>query len=247
MLLFAAAVVLVACGEQAPPTPSESSAGSTVEPTAEATSTASANGALVWTEASLATDWPGPLREEPLLGTDTLPVPHTDHAGDVARAIGGIDIDTVELGELSPPPGAVVIVTLAGRLPAPLPHPRDHWIAYGLVLDTDGDGVGDVRLGIDNMPVSGHRAWRTELATGHTDSAAGEPYGYVGDTYLDTFFPGEMMGNIARFGVALKPGEPQFRFYVWASVIEDGQIVAVDYAPDAGWFDVTDDANEEAS
>ena len=32
------------------------------------------------------------------------------------------------------------------------------------------------------------------------------------------------------------PGD-QFRFYVWASVIEDGQIVATDYAPDVGWID----------
>ena len=26
------------------------------------------------------------------------------------------------------------------------------------------------------------------------------------------------------------------RFYVWASVIQDGQMVATDYAPDAGWI-----------
>jgi hypothetical protein len=30
--------------------------------------------------------------------------------------------------------------------------------------------------------------------------------------------------------------QPVFHFYVWASVIVDGQIVATDYAPDAGWI-----------
>jgi len=222
----------------------------TVEPTPNAEPSAGvvANDSLVWNEASLETDWPGPLREEPLLSAQNGHLPHADRARDTGpRSIAGIDIATVELGELSPPPGAVVIVTLAGRLPAPVPHPRDAWIAYGLVLDTDGDGVGDVRLGVDNMPSVDepiHRAWRTDLGTGDTDAAAGAPYGMVGDTYLDTFFPGGGMGNVARFGVALKPDESHFRFYTWSSVIEDGQIVATDYAPDAGWFDATEAANE---
>jgi hypothetical protein len=168
--------------------------------------------------------------------------------------MAGIDIQHVSLGELSPPPGAVVIVELAGRLPAPMPQPGDSWIAYGLVLDTDGDGAGDVRLGIDNMPYVGeppHRAWRTDLDTGHTAARAGGPYGTVEPprTYLDTSFPGEGFfrdegGNFARFWVALLDDEPQFRFYAWASVIEDGQVVATDYAPEAGWFDATEAATE---
>jgi hypothetical protein len=44
-------------------------------------------------------------------------------------------------------------------------------------LDTNGDGVPDVRLGIDNMPATvtgepGHRAWRTDLL-GHRASWIG--------------------------------------------------------------------------
>src|SRR5687767_9262618 len=35
-----------------------------------------------------------------------------------------------------------------------------------------------------------------------------------------------------RPGVLGVPG----RFYVWASVIEDGRVVATDYAPDIGWL-----------
>ena len=34
-----------------------------------------------------------------------------------------------------------------------------------------------------------------------------------------------------------RPG-PSFRFYVWASVIVDGEIVGTDYAPDAGWIEL---------
>jgi hypothetical protein len=29
------------------------------------------------------------------------------------------------------------------------------------------------------------------------------------------------------------------RFYAWASVIEDGRVVATDYAPDVGWLEPT--------
>jgi hypothetical protein len=32
----------------------------------------------------------------------------------------------------------------------------------------------------------------------------------------------------------------EFKFYLWASLIEDGRGVATDYAPDAGWFALTD-------
>jgi hypothetical protein len=28
-----------------------------------------------------------------------------------------------------------------------------------------------------------------------------------------------------------------YRFYAWAALIEDGRVVATDYAPDSGWLD----------
>ena len=34
-------------------------------------------------------------------------------------------------------------------------------------------------------------------------------------------------------------GSPATRFYAWASVIQDGRVVATDYAPDTGWLETT--------
>ena len=34
----------------------------------------------------------------------------------------------------------------------PVVDPTEQWIAYGVVIDEDGDGVPDWRYGIDNMP-----------------------------------------------------------------------------------------------
>ena len=34
----------------------------------------------------------------------------------------------------------------------PVVDPAEQWIAYGVVIDDDRDGVPDWRYGIDNMP-----------------------------------------------------------------------------------------------
>ena len=53
--------------------------------------------------------------------------------------------------------------------PPPDVDPSKLWIAYGVVIDDDRDGVPDWRYGIDNPPRSGgdghHREWRTNLHT----------------------------------------------------------------------------------
>ena len=142
--------------------------------------------------------------------------------------------------------GREFIIDLASNVP-PLVAPSDQWIAYGVVVDDDRDGIPDRRFGIDNIPATApgkdqHRAWITDLHIGRTVTAVGPGYGAVGDTYFDTFFPGEWTGIGARlgFGADLTGGgsipglvDP---FYVWASVIVDGRVVATDYAPDDGWL-----------
>ena len=56
--------------------------------------------------------------------------------------------------------------------------PSKAWIAYGVVVDDDRDGVPDWRYGIDNLPRTAgdenghHREWRTDLHTGRTESAS---------------------------------------------------------------------------
>jgi hypothetical protein len=122
-------------------------------------------------------------------------------------------------------------------------------------FDDDRDGIPDRRFGIDNIPGTApgkreHRAWITDLHTGRTVSAVGPGYGHVGDTYFDTFFPGEWTGFPGEwtgigarlgFGGNLTGGGTRsglvHPFYAWAAVIVDGRVVATDYAPDVGWLD----------
>jgi hypothetical protein len=200
---------------------------------------------IVWNPASLNEDWPAPVRPEPDGGAIVLPIkaaPLQDSLGDVASDnYPWVDIREVQGG------GTQVFIDLASNTP-PLVPPTGQWIAYGVVVDDDRDGIADRRFGIDNIPTTApgereHRAWITDLDTGRTVAAVGPPYGHVGGTYWDTFFPGEWPGIGARLGFGgdiagggSRPGlvDP---FYAWASVIVDGHVVATDYAPDEGWLD----------
>jgi hypothetical protein len=64
---------------------------------------------------------------------------------------------------------------LVAKSPAKV-DPTEQWIAYGIVADTDRDGVPDWRYGTDNTPedtpgIRGwpRRWWRTDLHTGRTE------------------------------------------------------------------------------
>ena len=209
-----------------------------------------------WSPERLAQDWPMPVRVEP--GGDPLVI-EMDPAGGFPDPLGDLGpgrpawLDIVNLtggSGYTPAFG----VEIAGALPIPIRHPAEQWIAYGIVLDVDEDGVADVRIGMDNLP-DGHRAWRTDLMAGETLAKAGPPYGLVGRRAwhgelddptlygpgriaLDTYYPGDM-GSAPLRGVlryTMQPGERPVRYYAWASMIEDGRVVATDYAPDAGWL-----------
>lgn len=206
-------------------------------------------GPLAWSRASLEEDWPAPVRAEPAGGAIVKPLEdpidgwtiHPDPSGDTGSAVlPWVDIREVGFGR------SKVNFDLVSSMP-PSVDPTEQWIAYGVVVDDDRDGVPDWRYGMDNMPVDAtgerpHRAWRTNLHTGRTESKPGPGYGWVGDTYFDTFFPGEMwLGWRFSFGAnttigGAVDGLPE-RFYAWASVIENGRVVATDYAPDVGWLD----------
>lgn len=202
-------------------------------------------GPLLWTPASRTEDWPAPVRPEPagaivvpLQGNADEVIP--DPLGDTGSAAHPwVDIRELQGG------GARIIIDLASNLP-PIVAPTDQWIAYGVVVDDDRDGIADRRFGIDNVPnpaqgSGGHRAWITDLHTGRTLVGAAV-FDSVPETTFDTFFPGEWPphGAWLQFGGAFaggggRPGlvDP---FYVWASVIENGRVVATDYAPDVGWL-----------
>jgi hypothetical protein len=136
--------------------------------------------------------------------------------------------------------------------------PSQAWIAYGVVVDVDRDGVPDWRYGMDNLPRAAgedqthHRAWRTNLHTGLTEfnsnAWGGDEMDQVGNGHFGSSYPATENGPSFLFyetgdvtgGGGFKLGAKQDKpFYVWASAIVDGQVVATDYAPDTGWLDPT--------
>ena len=213
---------------------------------------------LVWSPDRLDQDWPVPVRAEPdgvpvltkvALGPGSRwdsaerrwePLEFSDAVGDVGGERPWLDIRKVDLRV----GGTTVFgILLGGKIERPLATPADSWIAYGVVIDRDGDGVGDDRVGIDNLPTGEHRAWQTDLATGLTRSAVGAPYAAVGTPEegrvgLDTYYPGDAgePGDNASLWYDAGRTPPGFRVYAWASLIEDGRVVATDYAPDVGWL-----------
>ena len=208
-------------------------------PSAASSAVASGN-PIAWTPGSVEADWPAPVRAEPVGSPVTLyahstlaPDPgdwsqpmYGDPIGDVsASAASWVDLETITVS------GDEIELAVAGSITPGAPKPDEAWIAYGVVVDNDLDGIADVRYGIVNLPTGlGLRAWITNLRTGKTESEVGVPSGFVGRTHFDPFYP-EGPGGRARF---YGPGAP--RFYAWASLIQDGRVVATDYAPDAGWL-----------
>jgi hypothetical protein len=185
-----------------------------------------------------------------------MPMPPTyiDPSGDTSSP----DLPCVDIRDVTVDTRVVSLNLVAN--PPPGVDPSKAWIAYGVVVDDDRDGVPDWRYGVDNLPPAAgdeqdhHRAWRTDLHTGRTESDAGRidrPYrgedgGSVGTTYFGTSYPAGTSGADPHFGfgtvVDTTQGEVtegikvDMPFYVWASVIVDGRVVATDYAPDTGWL-----------
>jgi hypothetical protein len=213
-------------------------------------------GPLAWTPASLTEDWPAPIRPEPAGGASVVPMPPTyiDPSGDT----GSASLACVDIRDVTVDP-YVVSLDLVSKLP-PDVDPSKAWIAYGVVVDDDRDGVPDRRYGIDNLPRAAgddeghHRAWGTDLHTGRTESDPqpridrpyrGEDGGQVGDTFFGTSYPAGDSGD-ARFrfgrvsdttgGSKTQGVKLDMPLYAWASVIVNGRVVATDYAPDAGWL-----------
>ena len=120
-----------------------------------------------------------------------------------------------------------VVVYVPG---APDVDPTEQWIAYGLVVDDDGDGIADRRFGMDNIPGPAkdlpHRAWITDLHTGRTESSVLNSLDYfespegivktpmVGDTSLRRLLPGpadrDRQGPVLPAGSSPGP-EPSVR------------------------------------
>jgi hypothetical protein len=183
-------------------------------------------------------EWTGPVR--PCSATVNPTELIQDEEGDSAR--GYVDIERVQvdfpsqthwrLSLASAPPKAATL------------DPARTVISYGLTFDTTGDGAADYVVGISNeAPQAGDfRVWVTDLATGETEEQSGPPYGYpIEFSHPDEAGPEDdptQPGMVFTFlaGSAVGGINSTTMFYAWASVEEDGRVVAWDYAPDDGWL-----------
>ena len=236
-------------GGDAGQTPITSATLSATSPTLEPTATPSPTPTpILWTKASLQEDWPAPVRAEPaadavvvqILVKEGVPGEYLDPSGDTESAVfPWVDIREVRLS-------AAPYLYIHPVSSPPRVDPTEQWIAYGVVFDENRDGVPDWRYGMDNRPVAkddnqGIRAWRTDLHTGRTETAP-PYYNGVAGVVLDTYWDYNDMGATFVFGGEVTGGGTAGKrmdvpFYVWASVIQDGRVIATDYAPDAGWLD----------
>lgn len=103
---------------------------------------------LIWTRASLDEDWPAPVRSEPdggaiVLSRERAGFEYADPSGDTGSAVHPwVDIRELQVHR------TFMLIDLVANLP-PAVDPTDQCIAYGVVVDTDRDGVPDWRYGID--------------------------------------------------------------------------------------------------
>ena len=159
-------------------------------------------------------------------------------------AIAEIDIDSVAEGQ-DFHGGSSWRFHLAARPPL---DPAARVIAYGIVVDGDGDHRADCQIGINNDAPgnSGFHVWVTNLRTHETEVQDGAPYGmpvefaHPAERGSREFAP-ELQFGFLRGLKHPAPCDPfgySSTFYAWSSVTEAGQVVARDYAPDAAWLPI---------
>ena len=113
--------------------------------------------------------WLGVVRDEGFRPTGVVPVlrdlqqnrlVHRDPTGDAGSAPEWADLTSIEM-QMTPTNGSdgvSLYFELAGR------RDDEASAAYGLVVDVDGDGLPDYRVGMDNLDGPRHREWISELA-----------------------------------------------------------------------------------
>jgi hypothetical protein len=161
-------------------------------------------------------------------------------------SIPGVDMTRLEYGRSYQPRWDLLV---AGH--PPHDRTRADVYSYGLVLDTTQDGVPDYLVGIEDDPTPPSdfapeydlspreifRVWVTDLATGKTDEQIGPPYGYP----IEFGTPHGRWPEMWFTFLGNEPDDMHFRsvrFYAWASLTSDGEIVAHDVAPDDGWMTI---------
>lgn len=205
------------------------------------------SGEVAWHEDSRFEDWPGGVRPEAvgdsfdvsttILGPENR-LRYLDEGGEALTDAPWVDLTYIDLQQsFVGTDGVSIRIQLAGGGAAPELDPRQRWIGYGVVIDLDGDGIGDRRVGMDNARTLGtRREWVSDLGTGEVVVNPGG-FGYAGlNTWFDTSYAGEGgRTDTARLIVGQGCGQRGLRFYVWASTIEGGHVVN-DYLPSRGWI-----------
>jgi hypothetical protein len=192
--------------------------------------------------------WPGaPLVTAELTDVDDPRLPdarawsYADPSGDAApSAVAFADLVGLEFrAECWMTNALCVWYRPAAGLTRPFEEPAVAWFAYGVDFDNDGDGRADLRFAVDNLPNNLLRAWSTDLRTGVTTYRTGvwPDHPRLWQVELPM---ADGMGAARDRGYAFLHPEltsPNGHFYAWTAVIRDGQIVAMDFAPDVGWLD----------
>jgi len=157
-----------------------------------------------------------------------------------------LDWADIELVSHSFPSQPYWRLRLAQVPPLPRYRERDGFVLeYGLVFETTGDDIPDVVVGIndDGAEAGDYRVWVTRLDTNSTEEVLGPPYGYpVEFRHPDESHDETVYGSIEMMFTFLGGSRPfnvrrdvPLRYYAWATVSRDGEVVAWDYAPDFGW------------
>ena len=192
---------------------------------------------------SAVTAWTGPVRSAPT-SAETMDSEAGGRASSVDEhdaARDYVDIEAVSVGSVEQPHWRL---SLSAAPPAASTlDSAETLISYGLAFETSGDDAPDYVVGISNgSSMAGRfRVWVTDLATGATEEQDGPPYGYpVEFVHPDERQPGDPADRQMLFTFLSGSGPPGVSlstpFYAWASVEEEGMVVAWDYAPDEGWI-----------
>lgn len=238
-------------GATFPPSPSSAPSGGGASPHPSVAATVPSTMAPpIWAPHAARGGWPGPLRPEPPSGApdvDLLPPGGRYDLGDprdLAEDWGRIDLIGLRVrpfygGMQAERRGAGVEMPRAVPVEGH-PDPAELWIAFGVVIDADGDGDADYRIGMDNgLGERRHREWVTDLATGETEVNDGEQgYGFSAfGTGFDTYWNGGQTFTAPTVLFYAPPSDdPGIRFYVWTSGIAAGEPAVSDFAPDEGWI-----------
>lgn len=179
--------------------------------------------------------------------------PGWDDPADVATGV--VDIRRLAVMDNAVPSRPSWLIRLAAPYPSEASLDATHRvIEYGLVIDSDLDGVGDCEVGLNNDNESTtepgeFRVWVKNLRTGRVDERVGGPYGIP----VDFIHPGEGVPDVP--GAERMAREMRFFFldstptpcdgygdadnvYMWAQLSENGRVIERDVVPDGAWLRV---------